>query len=78
MQSTTVVTFPTGVGENNALALSPDGRIVLGISAPCDACDPESEYSGAVVSFLPDGSDLRVDARDIRAPVGLTYAPGNR
>ena len=76
VQSTTVVTFPTGVGENNALALSPDGRIVLGISAPCDACDPESEFSGAVVSFLPDGSDLRVDARDIRAPVGLTYAPG--
>src|SRR5262249_37910265 len=29
-----------------------------------------------VVSFLPDGSDLRVEASGIRAPVGLAYAPG--
>jgi glucose/arabinose dehydrogenase len=29
-----------------------------------------------VISFLPDGSDLRVDASGIRAPVGLAYEPG--
>jgi glucose/arabinose dehydrogenase len=29
-----------------------------------------------VLSFLPDGSDLRTDASGIRAPVGLTYFPG--
>jgi len=29
-----------------------------------------------VVSFLPDGSDLRVEAGGIRAPVGLAYYPG--
>jgi glucose/arabinose dehydrogenase len=28
-----------------------------------------------VVSFLPDGSDLRVEARGIRAPIGLVYHP---
>jgi len=74
--STNVVTFPSGVGENNGLALGPDGRIRLGISAPCDACTPGSEYSAAIVSFEPDGSGLRVEASGIRAPIGLAYYPG--
>lgn len=72
----TVIELPAGVGEVNGMALAPDGRISLGVSAPCDACDPESEYSAAVLSFLPDGSDLRVDANGIRAPIGLAYYPG--
>jgi glucose/arabinose dehydrogenase len=71
-----VVSFPSGVGENNGLARSPEGRIVLGISAPCDACTPASPYSAAIVSFMPDGSDVRVDASGIRAPIGLAYYPG--
>ena len=72
----TIVSFPDGVGEVNGLAMSSDGRLVLGISAPCDACAPTSELSGAVVSFRPDGSDLRVEASSIRAPIGLAYYPG--
>jgi glucose/arabinose dehydrogenase len=71
-----VVTFPSGIGELNGLALSPAGRIQLGISAPCDHCTPPSELSGAVVSFLPDGTDLRPDATAIRAPIGLAHFPG--
>jgi glucose/arabinose dehydrogenase len=72
----TVLTLPDGVGEVNGLVKSPDGRFVLGVSAPCDACAPTSPYAAAVVSFLPDGSDLRVEASGIRAPVGLAYIPG--
>jgi len=72
----TVLALPDGVGEVNGLAMSPDGRFVLGVSAPCDACTPTSPYAAAVVSFLPDGSDLRVEASGIRAPVGLAYVPG--
>ena len=72
----TVVTFPAGSGQNGGLVLAPDGRIQLGISAPCDHCVPESEWSATVVSFNPDGSDLRVDARGIRAPIALAYEPG--
>jgi len=71
-----VIMFPSGVGEVNGLALAPDGRIRLGISAPCDHCTPTSELSGAVVSFLPDGTDLQTDATGIRAPIGLAYFPG--
>ncbi len=72
----TVVSFPANVGENNGLALSPDGRIMLGISAPCDACTPKVQWSAAVVSFKPDGTDLRIEAKGIRAPIGLAYFPG--
>lgn len=72
----TVITLPSGVGESNALALAPDGRIWMGISAPCDHCDPTSPWSASVVSFLPDGSGLRVEASGIRAPVGLAFYPG--
>ena len=72
---TTVLALPSGGGEVNGLALSPAGRLVLGVSAPCDACVPASRYDAAVLSFLPDGSDLRVEAGRIRAPVGLAYDP---
>ena len=71
-----VVDLPDDVGEVNGLALSAGGRISLGVSAPCDSCTPTSGHSAAVLSFLPDGTDLRVDASGIRAPVGLTYFPG--
>jgi glucose/arabinose dehydrogenase len=74
-QRRTVLTLPTGVGESNSLVLAPDGRIQLGISAPCDHCTPASRYSASIVSFRPDGRDLRVDARGIRAPIALEYYP---
>jgi glucose/arabinose dehydrogenase len=67
---------PVRGGENNNLVLAPDGRLVMGVTASCDHCRPASPYSGAVVSFTTAGTDLRVVAAHIRAPVGLTYAPG--
>lgn len=72
----TVLGLPAGSGEVNGLVLGPDGRMRLGISAPCDHCTPTTEYSASIVSFLPDGSGLRIEASGIRAPVGLAYLPG--
>jgi len=71
-----ILTLPAKVGESNNLVLAPDGRMLLGISAPCDHCTPTSKLSAAIVSFRPDGTDLRVYAGGIRAPVGLEYYPG--
>ena len=71
-----ILTLPAHVGESNNLVLAPDGRLLLGISAPCDHCTPTSKLSAAIVSFRPDGTDLRVYAGGIRAPVGLEYYPG--
>jgi glucose/arabinose dehydrogenase len=69
----TVLSLPSGVGEVNELAVAPDGRLWLGVSSPCDDCIPTSSGSAAVLSFLPDGSDLTVEASGIRAPVGLAF-----
>jgi glucose/arabinose dehydrogenase len=71
-----ILTLPPKVGESNNLVLAPDGRMLLGITAPCDHCTPKSKLSGAIVSFRPDGSDLQVYVGGIRAPVGLEYYPG--
>jgi glucose/arabinose dehydrogenase len=72
----TVLNGPVRNGENNNLLVAPDGRLIMGVTASCDHCTPASEFSGAIVSFRPDGGDLRVYARRIRAPVGLAYYPG--
>jgi glucose/arabinose dehydrogenase len=71
-----ILTLPAHVGESNNIVVAPNGRLLLGISASCDHCTPKSRLSGAIVSFRPDGSDLRVYAGGIRAPVGLAFYPG--
>jgi sugar lactone lactonase YvrE len=75
-QHTTVLRGPVPGGENNVLVMTPDGRFVMGVTASCDHCVPRSPFSGSIVSFRPDGGDLRLFARRIRAPVGLAYLPG--
>jgi hypothetical protein len=73
----TIIRGPVAGGENNNLVLAPDGRLLIGITATCDHCRPRSKYSGSIVSFRPEGSDLRVYAARIRAPVGLAFYPGS-
>ncbi len=72
----TVLTLPAQVGEVNNIVLAPSGRLLVGISAPCDHCTPTSKYSGAIISVATDGTGLAVYASGIRAPVGLTFFPG--
>jgi glucose/arabinose dehydrogenase len=71
----TILKGPVAGGENNNLVLTPGGRMVMGVSASCDHCRPKSKWSAAIVSFRPDGSDLRLYARGIRAGFGLAYYP---
>jgi glucose/arabinose dehydrogenase len=72
----TILRGPVAGGENNNLVVSPSGRVLMGVSASCDHCTPSSPWSATIVSFRPDGSDLRLFARGIRAPYGLSFAPG--
>ena len=71
-----ILTFPAETGQNNGIVLAPVVLMRVGISAPCDHCTPASTWAASVVSFLPDGSDLRVEASGIRAPIALAYYPG--
>lgn len=73
---TTILDGPVTGAENNNLVLAPDGRLVMGVSAPCDHCSTSPRYSAAIVSFETDGSDLRVVASGVRAAYGLVYADG--
>jgi glucose/arabinose dehydrogenase len=70
---TMVLRGPVPGAENNNLVLAPDGRLVMGVSAPCDHCSTAPRYSAAIVSFRTDGSGLRVVASGIRAAYGLAY-----
>ncbi len=75
-KQTTVISGPVTGGENNNLVRAPDGRLLMGISSTCDHCSPKSKWAAAIVSFRPDGSDLRIYARRIRAAYGLAFYPG--
>jgi glucose/arabinose dehydrogenase len=71
-----LIAGPAAGAENNLLAIAPDGRFLMGITATCDHCTPSSRYAGSIVSFAPDGSGLRLYASRIRAPFGLAFYPG--
>jgi glucose/arabinose dehydrogenase len=73
---TRIVDGPVAKGENNLIVSAPNGRLLMGVTASCDHCAPRSPFSGSIVSFRPDGSDLRLYAKGIRAPFGLAYVPG--
>jgi glucose/arabinose dehydrogenase len=75
-QHSRILDGPVAGGENNLLVMGPDGRFLMGVTATCDHCTPNSQYSGSIVSFRPDGSGLRLYASRIRAPFGLAYMPG--
>jgi len=72
-KSAAVIVEPKGHGWNNAIVATGDGRLAMGISAACDHCVPKTIWSGTIVSFRPDGSDVRVYAKGIRAPFGIAY-----
>ena len=52
------------------------GRLYFGSGSTCDVCRERSRFSATVLSVLPDGRDLRVEARGLRNPYGLVVGPG--
>jgi glucose/arabinose dehydrogenase len=73
-----VLSGPVAGASNSGLVVSPNGRLLMGVSAPCDHCDPRSRWSASIVSFRPDGGDLRLYASAVRAAYGLAFRPGTR
>jgi glucose/arabinose dehydrogenase len=70
--------LPFGRHQQDTIALGPDGRLYLGSGSTCDACRERDRRSGAILSFRPDGSDLRVVATGLRNPFGLAFHPSGR
>lgn len=67
--------LPFELHQQDGLAHGRDGRVYLGSGSTCDVCEQTDPRSAAVLSFLPDGSDLRIVATGLRNPYGLTVHP---
>jgi glucose/arabinose dehydrogenase len=70
--------LPFGRHQQDTIALGRDGRLYLGSGSTCDACREKDRRSGAILSFRPDGSDLRVVATGLRNPYGLAFDRSGR
>lgn len=71
---TIVKGLPTGQHRVNNIVPGPDGRLYLGVGSAGDTT-AGSRYGGTVVSFKPGGGGLRIEARGLRNPFGLAFAP---
>ena len=62
-------------------AVGPDNRLYFGIGAPCDHCDPTTDYNdarlGTITSMNFDGSDIQPYVTGVRNSVGLAFHPKN-
>ena len=67
---------PYGLHQQDSIVAGPDGRLYLGSGSTCDSCIEPDPRSAAILSFRPDGSDLRVVATGLRNPYGLVFANG--
>jgi glucose/arabinose dehydrogenase len=59
--------------QQDSIVAGPDGRLYLGSGSTCDSCVERDRRSAAILSFRPDGSDLRVVASGLRNPYGLVF-----
>ena len=58
--------------------LGPDGRIYTNVGVNCNVCDTDRDKFALLVSFNPDGSDRRIEARGVRNSVGMAHHPITR
>jgi glucose/arabinose dehydrogenase len=74
---TVVKGIPTGLHRVNNIVPGPGGRLYMGVGSAGDAY-AGSRYGGTVVSFRPGGGGLRIEARGLRNPYGLDFAPDGK
>jgi len=59
-------------------SLGPDGRIYMNIGVNCNVCETDRDKFALLVSFNPDGSGRRIEARGVRNSVGMAHHPVTR
>jgi hypothetical protein len=65
--------LPNGLHQQDAVVPGPDGRLYLGAGSTENAMRPRDRRTAAILSFRPDGRDLRVVATGLRNPYGLAF-----
>lgn len=58
--------------------LGPDGRIYTNVGVKCNICEFDRDQFALLVSFNPDGSGRRIEARGVRNSVGMAHHPVTR
>lgn len=59
------------------LRVGPDGKLYLGIGAPCNICQPHQDIYGSLARMDRDGSHFEIYARGVRNSVGFDWQPGS-
>ncbi len=57
------------------IAFGPDGKLYIGMGAPCNVCDRDSEGFAQIWRMNKDGSGVETFARGVRNTVGFTWHP---
>jgi glucose/arabinose dehydrogenase len=68
--------LPYGRHQQDNIVLGRNGRLYFGSGSTCDVCVERDRRSATILSVRPDGRDLRIVARGLRNPYGLTVRPG--
>jgi glucose/arabinose dehydrogenase len=68
--------LPVGHNTLDSIVPGPNGRLYLGAGSEYDHQRAGHKTSGTILSFKPDGSDLRIEATGVRNPYGLAFIPG--
>jgi glucose/arabinose dehydrogenase len=68
---------PAGGGFwTGSLTVGPDKRLYIGVSAPCDFCEPADKARGAILSYALNGGDRQMVAHGLRYPADLVFRDG--
>ena len=59
-------------------SVGPDGRIYTNVGVNCNICEFDRDKFALLVSFNPDGSGRRIEARGVRNSVGMAHHPVTR
>jgi glucose/arabinose dehydrogenase len=68
--------LPVGRHTLDSIVPGSHGRLYLGAGSEYDHQRAGHKTTGTILSFLPDGSDLRIEATGLRNPYGLAFIPG--
>lgn len=60
------------------ISFGPDGKLYVGVGAPCNVCLPSKPYYGTICRINPDGSGFEIFAKGVRNTVGFDWNPGTK
>lgn len=57
------------------IRFGPDGKLYIGIGAPCDSCLRKESYFATIMRMDPDGKNFEIYAKGVRNTVGFDWDP---